>query len=541
MGEDRNEASDRAAALWATIAATRRPATLTEYLKQSAEAFGDRVLLDCFDSGRRLTYAELRLHTTVAAGVLAGRGVRMGDRVAVCLPNSPEVAVAFFALARLGAVMVSINTRLEVSDFDYVVTDSECSMIVSDPASLSRIGGARSIEDLPVVTVCANHDDGPGQTGWDLLVDGASVVSEPAPVDDSAPVTILYTSGSTGMPKGCVHSHRYWLVLAQVSGGLERGSQILADAPFFYMVGPASLVQAMWVGGTVHLPERPSHRRFMQWVRERAIDSAWVSVHQLADEPRADDRDHHLRIAYTDDIPGDRIDEFERRFAIKARNCYGMTEIGLGTIVPPDDDDMARAGSIGIPAPLRECILIASDLTEITEPGRVGELCVRGVGLFDGYYGRDRAETGWLDDGWFRTGDLARFDERGWFYFVGRSKDLIRRNGENISAREVEQALEAIDGIVAAAVVPIADPRRGEEVRACIVLSGDSGVDDLPPSAILSALDGRLAAYKRPRFIDYFDELPRTASDKIAKMALRDGTFPIAPFASFDAEAGSFR
>ena len=224
---------------------------------------------------------------------------------------------------------------------------------------------------------------------------------------------------------------------------------------------------------------------------------------------------------------------------MKARNCYGMTEIGLGTVVPADDDEMARAGSIGIPAPLRECKLITPDLSEVTEPGLVGELCVRGVGLFDGYYGRDRADTGWLDDGWFRTGDLARFDERGWLYFVGRSKDVIRRNGENISAREVELALEAIDGIAVAAVVPVADARRGEEVRACIVLRAGLGAADVPPGAILEALDGRLAAYKRPRFIDFYAELPRTASDKVAKTALRDGTAATAPIASFDAEGGS--
>lgn len=526
-------------ALWSTIAAADRPANLTEYLERSAGAYGDRIVLDCFDSGRTLTYAALSHEAGVAAGVLASHGVRAGDRVGVCLPNCPEIAVAFFALARLGAVMVSINTRLEASDFDYITTDSECSMLVVEPSLMARLSGSRMLAGQPVVTVQANHDGAPGRTGWDLLVAGTSSAVEPAPVADTAPVTILYTSGSTGMPKGCVHSHRYWLVLAQVSGSLERGSQILADAPFFYMVGPASLVQAMWVGGTVHLPERPSHRRFMQWVRERSIDSSWVSVQQLGDEPRPDDRDHHLRFAYTDDIPGDRIDEFEQRFGVKARNCYGMTEIGLGTVVPADDDEMARAGSIGIPAPLRECKLIAPDLSEVTEPGQVGELCVRGVGLFDGYYGRDRAATGWLDGGWFRTGDLARFDERGWLYFVGRSKDVIRRNGENISAREVELALEGIDGIAVAAVVPVADARRGEEVRACIALRAGLDTDDVPPGAILEALDGRLAAYKRPRFIDYYAELPRTASDKVAKTALRDGSAATAPIASFDAEGGS--
>jgi crotonobetaine/carnitine-CoA ligase len=305
------------------------------------------------------------------------------------------------------------------------------------------------------------------------------------------------------------------------------------------MVGPASLMQAMWVGGTVYLPERPSHKRFMQWVRERGIDSAWVSVHQLDDEPRPDDRDHRLRFAYTDDIPGDRIDEFERRFGVKARNSYGMTEIGLGTIVPVDDDEMARAGSIGIPAPLRECKVIAPDLSEITEPGRVGELCVRGVGLFDGYHGCERAETGWLEDGWFRTGDLVRFDERGWFYFAGRVKDMIRRNGENISSLEVEHALAGVDGIALAAVVPAPDPRRGEEVRACIVLRAGLGVDDVPPASVRAGLAGRLAAYKHPRFIDYYAELPRTASDKIAKTALRDRSAASALVASFDTEEGS--
>ena len=147
-----------------------------------------------------------------------------------------------------------------------------------------------------------------------------------------------------------------------------------------------------------------------------------------------------------------------------------------------------RDGSVGQsrnPAELASCASAASDCSTATTVAST-------------------TTTGWLADGWFRTGDLARFDDRGWLYFVGRSKDIIRRNGENISAREVEQALETIDGIALASVVPVVDARRGEEVRACIVLRHGLGVDDVPPPVILDALAGRLATYKRPRFIDYF-------------------------------------
>jgi crotonobetaine/carnitine-CoA ligase len=259
----------------------------------------------------------------------------------------------------------------------------------------------------------------------------------------------------------------------------------------------------------------------MSWIRTYDIDSAWVTVLQLKEDPDPGDRENNLRFAFTADIPGARMAEFEERFGIGARQCYGMTEIGLGTIVPWDDSEMAISGSIGIPGLLRECKLVDDSGADVLGSNCPGELCVRGEGMFSGYYNRPEVNAeSFLDGGWFRTGDIARRDEGGRYYFLGRAKDMVRRSSENIAAREVEEALMRIPGVAESAVVPVPDERRGEEVKAYLVLRDGESCETISPQLVAQEVRLSLAAFKVPRYFEYRTELPRTASDKVSKQAL---------------------
>jgi acyl-coenzyme A synthetase/AMP-(fatty) acid ligase len=400
------------------------------------------------------------------------------------------------------------------------VFDAALAQMIESTQTYARIGAAQR---LSVAGDVLSNCDGELLS----LASGAAAAEGPvqyeAPtIGQDDPVSILYTSGSTGFPKGCVHSHLYWLVLSQCESAVCVGSKrILLEAPYFYMMGPTATLGAMWRGRSVFTAKRPSLRNFMNWIDAFDIDSAWVTVQLLNDGLGSTDRTHDVRFAFTADIPGSGMAEFEQLYGISPRQCYGMTEIGFGTMVPWDDPAMSSSGSIGIPGPLRECKLIDEHGADVLAAHTSGELCVRGIGIFSGYYNKPavNAEV-FLDGGWFRTGDIARRDEAGSYFFMGRAKDMIRRSDENIASREVEDALMRVAGVVEAAVVPVKDDRRGEEVKAYLILRDGENSETISPQIIAAEVGSTLAAFKIPRYFEYRAELPRTASDKVSKPAL---------------------
>jgi crotonobetaine/carnitine-CoA ligase len=212
----------------------------------------------------------------------------------------------------------------------------------------------------------------------------------------------------------------------------------------------------------------------------------------------------------------------EEKLGVPVRESFGMTEVGAGLYMPADAEDMVGSGSCGIPAPFREC-MVADDAGHPVPVGAIGELLIAGPGLFKGYYKNPEATATAFWGEWFRTGDLARMDERGYFYIVGRIKEMIKRSSENIAAQEVESAIYALPQVMEVAVIGVPDEKRGEEVKACVVLQAGVTKDDLPPDVIAQHCRSRLAAFKVPRYVQYYAALPKTSSEKIAKKTLSEG------------------
>jgi acyl-CoA synthetase (AMP-forming)/AMP-acid ligase II len=275
-------------------------------------------------------------------------------------------------------------------------------------------------------------------------------------------------------------------------------------------------------GGAILIPKSPSLSRYLQWLNEQRIDHCWFPD-ELLDRPATPlDRDHCLEVAWVAGSTPEIIERLEQRFGIDARECYGMTEIGMATIVPNTDRDMAMTGSIGIAAPFREVKIISADGDD-APTNEVGELCVRGAGILRGYHNRPDANAELFGaDGWFRTGDLASIDENGLVFFVGRIKDMIRRSGENISAAEVEHAANEMPEIEISAAVPVPDSARGEEVKLYVVLRSGESPATVAPDLIYAWCSERLARFKVPRYLEYRSELPITPSEKISKGKLKD-------------------
>jgi acyl-CoA synthetase (AMP-forming)/AMP-acid ligase II len=270
---------------------------------------------------------------------------------------------------------------------------------------------------------------------------------------------------------------------------------------------------------TLFVALRQSASRFMEWVRAHRIQFCLFPEIVYKQPESKHDRDNEVIRVNVYGLNRGIHAALEARFGFVAREAFGMTEVGSGLFMPIEATDMVGSGSCGIPAPFREARIADPDGVTVAR-GEIGELLLRGPAMLRGYYRKPEATAAAFHGEWFRTGDLFRQDEHGYFYIVGRVKDMIRRAGENISAREVEAVLRQMSEIVEAAAVPVPDAMRGEEVKVFVVLRPGLSGDDVPPQRIVAHCEAGLARFKVPRYLAYIDQLPKTPSEKIAKHLL---------------------
>ena len=504
------------------IEAEPLPANLGALLDAAARDVPDRTVLEFFEDGTRCTFAELRAAVNRLADGLAGVGVGRGMHVAVMLPNAMAFPITWLALARLGAVMVPMNPAYTRREIAYVVEDGDVDWVIVDHTRLEGFAAlpGRLQRDRIVVL----GDAVPGHVRWDDLQSIGRAdfePSQPAAPDDL--LNIQYTSGTTGLPKGCMLTQRYWLTAGLVNARRDGRvyERLLASTPFFYMDPQWLLMMALYQRATLFVARRQSASRFMGWVREHGIRFTLLPAVVLKQPVDPREREHRLVRVNVYGLPREDHATLEDRFDCVAREAYGMTEIGSGMFMPIEAQDMVGSGSCGIPSPFREARIVDPDGRPVA-PGEAGELEIRGPGMLAGYYKKPEATAAAFRDGWFRTGDLFRQDARGYFFIVGRLKDMIRRAGENIAAREIEAVLSGLPEVVEAAAVPVPDPTRGEEVMAYVVLQPGLDRDAVPPARILDHCAANLAPFKVPRYLAYRDAFPKTPSDKIAKRLLAE-------------------
>lgn len=501
----------------------RRLVDVCEFFDEAVERWGDRTVWHFVDEGRETTYREAQTESDRIAAGLHELGVRAGDRVGIMLPNVSEFPLALLALARLGAISVPMNPKLTPREVDFIADDTDMSCLICERAvwaALRASGGSCSKLARDKVVLVGSGESQDGVAFEQIRRDASAAIPPHQPAAVRSLTTIQFTSGTTGLPKGCMLTHEYWVTIGRVAAALADSPQrILADYPFYYLQNQFYLMMAIAGGGRLVVTHGLSLSRFLGWLRDYEIDFAWVSP-SLLRVPESDaDTDHGLTRAPVDEMTESRHREFETRFGITTREWYGSTEAGFGTLVPWEDDDKVGSGSIGIAAPFRETKIIDQNLAEV-EPGVVGELCLRGPGMMLGYHNRPEANAElFIADGWFRTGDLCRKEADGHHYFVGRLKDAIRRSGESISAQEVESVLMEMPGVADVAVIAVADPQRGEEVKAFLVPRAAG--EGITPEAVLSWCLPRLARFKTPRYVEVCAELPYTSSGKIAKGVLK--------------------
>lgn len=462
-----------------------------------------------------LSYAGLERRSAAFAAYLRTRGIVAGDRVAVMMRNSIATIAVVFGLARAGVAWVPVNAQQRGEGLRYLLTHSQPRLVVADAELVSQIEDAMASEAaLPLLA----HAPG-GEL--DAILAGAGRFDEPSPVADAV-FAIMYTSGTTGRPKGVIVSHRMLRLAAESVARLSDAQP--ADAFFvwepLYHIGGAQLLPLPMIRGvTLAMVERFSASRFWDQVREEGA----THIHYLGgvlqillkQAPSPQDREHDVRIAWGGGCPADIWPQFRDRFGIAIRECYGMTEASSLTTC----NVTGVLGSVGRPLPWFTVKLLDGDGLPLPA-GERGEIVIETSipgAIFPGYLDNPEATAKALRADGFHTGDLGSLDADGNLYFHGRMTDSVRCRGENVSAWEVEHVAAEHEAVEDCAMIGVAAEVGEQDIKLFVKPRGGVTID-LP--ALSGWLGQRLAPYQNPRYIAVVDEFERTASQRIMKHRL---------------------
>jgi long-chain acyl-CoA synthetase len=506
------------------------PLNLASVLADSAARHPERPALIAGD--KTIDYAGLDTFVRMFAGALANLGVRPGEHVALLLPNVPQFTVAYFGCHYAGTPVVPLNVLLTTDELAFHLEDSQASVVVAWESFLgplqeavARVGTVRH-----VIVARADLADRSAPQGCESLVSliaGASPVEAPHPTAADDTAVVLYTSGTTGRPKGAELTHANLLFNARAAAGLvDLGPDTVAlvSLPLFHAFGMTVMHNAVLsVGGTVVLLPRFHPRTALELMdRHRVTFLGGVPTMFMAlldvDASGCDLSALRWCVSGGAPMPAPVMAAFESRFGVTLLEGYGLSETSpaVSFTVP---DRPRTPGSIGYPLPGVSVRLVDDDGHVVTTPDTAGEIQVKGPNVMKGYWRNPQATAEAVVDGWLRTGDIGMTDDNGALRIVDRKKDLVIRAGYNVYPREIEGVLHLHPAIAMAAVVGVPDPRLGEEVKAVVTLKPGTSAT---PKEIVAFCRRHLAAYKYPRLVEVRDSLPLGPTGKVLKTALRE-------------------
>lgn len=506
--------------------------TVFSLLEEAYASCPDKEVI--FDQYRRMTYRELYQESLQMAAGLSRLGVNKGDRVAVCLPNWHEFVIILFALTKIGAVLVPVNIRYRAAEIQYILENSEAKVaFIAEKYedihhfSLFRSAGQKLNSLQHLITVRFKEE---GYTSYEeLLKTGESLTVDEAairPADDL--FSILYTSGTTGLPKGAMLTHRNVVNIARLAGQKMQCTPddvYLIPVPVLHVMGLMFILRAVTYQGKLVLMEKYKAEEALRLIQdERVTVHPGVPTMFILELNHPNFKAYDLSSLRTGEMAAAPCPvEIVRRIRTEM-NCdvlvaYGMTETSATlTMADFSDPDEYRAETVGRALPGME-IKIVDDKRREVPRGEVGELACRSVGLMKGYYKREKETREAIDEeGWFYSGDLATMDEQGYVRIVGRKKEMIIRGGFNIYPREIEEIFYTHPSVMEVAIVGIPDEVLGERSCAAIRLKPGQKVTEEELKAFIK---GKVADYKVPDLIVFVDQFPMTATGKISKVNLR--------------------
>ena len=517
--------------------------SLAGLLDDSAEKYGDRDALVLGDT--RLTYAQVNGTANQVANLLVSRGIRPGDKVALTCANLPYFTIAYFGILKAGGVVVPLNVLLKAREVAYHLDDSDAKAYFC----------FQGTEDLPMGTEGHNaFEQTPGCEHFFMITAdpaaqspvegtetlGSAMAQQPPTFDTVATdaedtAVILYTSGTTGQPKGAELRHRNMVDNASLGADLfdadaARPDTFLCVLPLFHSFGQ-TVIQNMGLmyGGTIVLQPRFEPRSALGLMAEEKVtffagvptmywgllvaldaDKGSVDVSALAERLR-------VAVAGGSALPVEVHKAFQEKFGVTILEGYGLSETSpVASFSKPGEEP--RVGSIGVPVSGVEMKLIDSEWNEVEEGEDViGEIAIKGHNVMKGYYNRPEATQEAIKDGWFRSGDLARRDKDGYYYIVDRAKDMIIRGGFNVYPREIEEVLMSHEAVSLAAVLGVPHKSHGEEIKAFVIKNEGAEITE---DELITWCKQQMASYKYPRVVEFSESLPMTATGKIIKREL---------------------
>ena len=507
--------------------------TVAQVLTKRVAKYGEKTWI--IYNGQPYSYAEMDRRSNSLARGLCQQGVGKGDTVLLMFNDGVEILTAWIALAKIGAMEVPVNTQLKGNVLAHIVNNSRASMILMHDAFVERIHAVASdLDKLQYVVLASTQHSSETFPALksrfdvlsleDLYQESETTLDAPPVYHDL--VAVMYTSGTTGPSKGVMvtHAHAYEYALGVVELlELKEGDVYYNPLPLFHIAGQWAAVYACLIAGaTVVLSGRFSLEGFWPQVREYHCTCTfllgamanWLYQQSASD----DDNDNPMqRMLVVPLLP--EIEDFKQRFGVKVSTTWGSTEINVPT---RSSFTLANNKTCGWVTEDRYEVRIVDKNDQELPPGKAGEAVVRSKKpwiLMAGYWNNPEATAKAWRNQWVHTGDMLMKDEQGNLYFVDRTKDAIRRRGENISSMEVENEINAHQDVLECAVVPVASEHTEQEVMAVIVPNPSATID---PVELIRFLEPRMARFMLPRYIDFVEELPKTATGKIQKFALRE-------------------
>jgi acyl-CoA synthetase (AMP-forming)/AMP-acid ligase II len=491
-------------------------------LKQ-AEKIPDKPALIDGPTGRTLTYRQLSVAIERVAMGLSARGLKKGDVFAICSPNLPEYAVAFNGVASVGGINTTINPLYTADEMSFQLNDAGAKFLITIPEFLQKAQDAASQSGVEEIFVFGEAE---GATPFAQLMESEGELPE-VQINPSEDLLVLpYSSGTTGLPKGVMLTHRNLVAnLCQIEGiiDIRDDGVILGVLPFFHIYGMTVVMSAVLSkGGTVVTMPRFDLERFLTLMQDFGITQTFLVppiVLALAKHPLVDEYDlSKLRVITSGAAPlGEELERScAERLGCLIKQGYGLTETSPVTHTHRDDPAEIRPGSIGHLMRSTEAKIIDTNTGEALGPNQEGEVLIRGAQVMKGYLNNPAATAETIDtEGWLHTGDIGYVDEEGYFYIVDRVKELIKYKGYQVAPAELEALLLTHPSIADAAVIPSPDEEAGEIPKAFVVSRGEVSEEE-----IIAFIAGKVAPTKKIRRLEFIEEIPKSASGKILRRVL---------------------
>jgi fatty-acyl-CoA synthase len=477
--------------------------------------------------GRTTTWAELQRRVAALAGALHRRGVGFGDRVMILMLNRTEFVEAVLAANRIGAIAVPVNFRLTPSELAFLVEDCEARVLITESVLVAVATGVRDITPVLSTIIVAGGGNGDGLIDYEALIDEPDESPDPVDIPNDSPALIMYTSGTTGRPKGAVLTHTNLTgqtMTALYTHGVDVDDVGFIGVPFFHIAGIGNMLTSMLLGiPTVIHPLGgfdPGHLLDVLAAEKVTgiflVPAQWQAV---CAEQQARPRDVRLRVISWGAAPASDalLRQMSETFTgAQILAAFGQTEMSPVTCVLLGQDAIAKRGSVGKVIPTVAARVVDENMNDVPI-GEVGEIVYRAPTLMSGYWNNPQATAEAFAGGWFHSGDLVRMDEEGYVWVVDRKKDMIISGGENIYCAEVENVLADHPAIVEVAVIARAHEKWGEVPIAVAAVAQDNlRLEDLD-----EFLTERLARYKHPKGLEIVEALPRNPAGKVLKTELR--------------------